>query len=64
MAAVRGRIDPVAGEAARQQARERLAAEAVGCEVVGAVGEGDDEVPAAAGPLALEQRGQNLGDRA
>ena len=49
VAAVGGRVDPVAGEAAGEQAPERLAAEAVGGQLVRAVGERDLNVASTAG---------------
>ena len=53
-AAVGGRVDPVAGEAAREEARQRIAAEPVRDEPVGAVSHRDRQPRAAAGALALE----------
>src|SRR5262249_3883015 len=63
-APVGGRIDAVAGEAAGQQPREWLAAQAVRRQLVGAVRERDGEPDAAAGALPLEQRGEYPRDRA
>ena len=64
LAPVGGRVDPVAGEAAGQEARERIAAEPVRDEPVRAVRHRDRQPGAAARALALEQRGEHLGDRA
>ena len=62
--AVSRRVDPVAGEAARQQPRGRVAAEPVRDEVVRAVRHRDDDVAALPGALPLEQRGKHARHRA
>ena len=64
MAPVGRRVRPVAGEGARQQTRDGIAAEPVRDEVVGAVRHGDDEMRPRAGSLALEQRREHANDRA
>ena len=63
-AAVGGLVDPVAGEAAGEEARQRVAAEPVRDEPVGAVRHRDRQPRAAAGALALEQGGEHLDDGA
>ena len=60
VAAVGGLVDPVAGEPAGEEARQRVAAEPVRDEAVRAVRHRDRQPGAAAGALALEQRGQDL----
>ena len=59
-----GRVDPVAGEAAREEARERITAQPVRDEAVRAVRHRDRQPGAAAGARALEQCREDLGDRA
>ena len=63
VAAVGGRVRLVAGEAAGEQPRKRVAAEAVRDELVGAVGHRDDEPRAFAGARAPDERREHLGDR-
>ena len=64
VAPVRRRVDAVAGEAAGEDARHRLAAEAVRDEVVRAVRHRDDDPRALAGARPLEERREDLRDRA
>ncbi len=59
--AVGGLVDPVRGEPARQEARQRVAADAVRDEPVRAVRHRDRQARAVAAALALEQRGEDLG---
>src|SRR2546430_7295922 len=54
------RSDPVAGEAAGEQARHAVAAEPVRDEAVRAVGHRKDHVAALARAFTLEQRGEDL----
>ena len=61
---VGGLVDAVAGEAAGEKARQRVAAEPVGDELVRSVCHRDRQPRAAAGALALEQRRQDLRHRA
>ena len=61
---VGGRVDPVAGKTAREEAWERIAAQPVRDEAVRAVRHRDRQPGAAAGARALEQRRENFGDRA
>ena len=63
-AAVGGLVDPVAGEAAGEEARQRVAAEPVRDEPVRAVRHRDRQPRATAGALPLEQGGEHLDDRA
>ena len=60
LAAVGGRVDPVAGQPAGEKARQRVAAEPVRDEPVRAVRHRDRQPRAAPGALALEQRRQHL----
>ena len=62
--AVGGLVDPVAGEPAGEEPRQRVAAEPVRDEPVGAVCHRDREAGAAPGALPLEQRRQDLRDGA
>ena len=62
-APVCGRVDPVAGESAREQVRPRVAANAVRDEPVRAVRHRDDEPRATPGALTFEECGEHLGDR-
>ena len=62
VAAVGGGVDPVAGEAAGQELRQRLAAESVGDEPVRAVGHRGRQPRAAPGARPLEQGGEHRGD--
>src|SRR6476660_4005882 len=59
MAAVRGLVEAVAGEAAGKHAWRGLAAEPVGDEVVGAVRHRDDDVAPPARSFALQQCGED-----
>ena len=64
MPSVGGRVDPVAGEAAGEEARERITAQPVRDEAVRAVRHRDRQPGAAAGACPLEQRSEDFGDRA
>ena len=64
VAPVGGLVDAVAGEPAREKARQRVAAQPVRDEPVRAVRHRDGDPGAAAGALALEQGGQHLRDGA
>jgi len=61
--AVGGRVRLVAGEAAREQTRQRVASEAVCRELVGAVGHRDDEAGASSGATTPDERREHLCDR-
>ena len=61
MPSVGGRVDPVAGEAAGEKARERIAAQPVRDEPVRAVRHRDRQPGAATRACPLEQRCENLG---
>ncbi len=63
MAAVRCLVDPVTGEPARQEARKRIASAPVRDEPMGAVRHRDRQARTVAGPLPLEQGGEDLGGR-
>ena len=58
-----GRVDPVAGEAAREEARERITAQPVRDEAVRAVRHRDRQPGAATCARALEQCREDFGDR-
>ena len=62
--AVRRLVDPVAGDTAGEQARHRVAGQAVRDEAVRAVRHRDDDARAVASALAFEQRRENLDHRA
>ena len=60
---VGGGVDAVAGKPARDQARHGLAPDPIGHELVGAVGQRDRHMPAAAGSLPFQERGEDPSDR-
>src|SRR5206468_5350411 len=59
-----GLVDPVAGDAAGEDLRHRVAAEAVRGEPVRAVRDRDHDPAALARAPALDERGEDLDDRA
>lgn len=61
MPGVGGRVDPVAGKAAREEARERIAAQPVRDEAMRAVRHRDRQPGAAAGACPVEERSEDLG---
>ena len=61
--AVGGRVDPVAGGAAGEQARHWVSVHAVRREAVGAVSHRELDPATAPGAFAREQRREDLGDR-
>ena len=64
VASVGGRVGRVAGEAAREEARQRVSSEPVGDQLVCAVRHRDDESRTPSGALAGDQCREHLRDRA